>query len=153
MNSRARCLACCGSRGLMTMLLSSGSPGTIYIQSRWLLHRLSTHSAADYFTSFILIITATYTHLCPCEKTQTTFHIVESCPLTKLNGGLSRLHSADEFLADQSWFMTRIQQEADYNYVSLRDKVMCLTGGVSNMKPCLYVSNVTKLDNGQAIPC
>ena len=24
------------------------------------------------------------------------FHIVESCPLTKLNGGLSRLHSADE---------------------------------------------------------
>ena len=25
-------------------------------------------------------------------------HIVESCPLTKLNGGLSRLHSADETL-------------------------------------------------------
>jgi len=24
------------------------------------------------------------------------FDIVESCPLTKLNGGLSRLHSADE---------------------------------------------------------
>jgi len=23
-------------------------------------------------------------------------HIVESCPLTKLNGSLSRLHSADE---------------------------------------------------------
>ena len=23
-------------------------------------------------------------------------HIVESCPLKKLNGGLSRLHSADE---------------------------------------------------------
>jgi len=23
-------------------------------------------------------------------------HIVESCPLTKLNGGLSRLHAADE---------------------------------------------------------
>jgi len=23
-------------------------------------------------------------------------HIVESCPLTKLNGGLSRLHSADD---------------------------------------------------------
>ena len=23
-------------------------------------------------------------------------HIVESCPMTKLNGGLSRLHSADE---------------------------------------------------------
>jgi len=26
---------------------------------------------------------------------QTMSHIVESCPLTKLNGGLSRLHSAD----------------------------------------------------------
>ena len=27
---------------------------------------------------------------------QTMSHIVESCPMTKLNGGLSRLHSADE---------------------------------------------------------
>ena len=32
----------------------------------------------------------------PCGKTQTMSCIVESCPLTKLNGGLSRLHSADE---------------------------------------------------------
>jgi len=38
----------------------------------------------------------TDTDLCPCGKTQTMSHIVESCPLTKLNGGLSRLHSADE---------------------------------------------------------
>jgi len=38
----------------------------------------------------------TDTNLCPCGKTQTMSHIVESCPLTKLNGGLSRLHSADE---------------------------------------------------------
>jgi len=36
------------------------------------------------------------TDLCPCRETQTMSHIVESCPLTKLNGGLSRLHSADE---------------------------------------------------------
>jgi len=39
-------------------------------------------------------------------------HIVESCPLTKLNGGLSRLHSADEDAV--SWlinFMTRIPEE------------------------------------------
>jgi len=28
-------------------------------------------------------------------------HIVESCPLTKLNGGLSLLHSADEYAV--SW--------------------------------------------------
>jgi len=34
--------------------------------------------------------------LCPCGETKTMSHIVESCPLTKLNGGLSRLHSADE---------------------------------------------------------
>jgi len=34
-------------------------------------------------------------NLCPCGETQTMF-IVESCPLTKLNGGLSRLHSANE---------------------------------------------------------
>jgi len=32
----------------------------------------------------------------PCGETQTMSHIVESCPLTKLNGGLYRLHSADE---------------------------------------------------------
>ena len=38
----------------------------------------------------------TDTDLCPCGETQMTFHIVESCPLTKLNGGLSRLHSADK---------------------------------------------------------
>ena len=38
----------------------------------------------------------TDTDLCPCGETQTMFHIVEYCPLTKLNGGLSRLHSADE---------------------------------------------------------
>ena len=39
-------------------------------------------------------------------------HIVESCPLTKLNGGLSRLHSADEDAV--SWLtMTRIREEED----------------------------------------
>jgi len=43
----------------------------------------------------------TDTDLCPCGKTQMTSHIVESCPLTNLNGGLSQLHSADE--DDVSW--------------------------------------------------
>jgi len=38
----------------------------------------------------------TDTDLCPCGETQTMSHIVKSCPLTKLNGSLSRLHSADE---------------------------------------------------------
>ena len=32
------------------------------------------------------------TNLCPCGETQTMSHIDESCPLTKLNGGLSLLH-------------------------------------------------------------
>ena len=43
----------------------------------------------------------TDTDLCPCGETQTMSHIVESCPLKKLNGGLSRLHSADEYAV--SW--------------------------------------------------
>jgi len=30
------------------------------------------------------------------EVIPTLSHIVETCPLTKLNGGLSRLYSADE---------------------------------------------------------
>jgi len=38
----------------------------------------------------------TDTDLCPCGETQTVSYIVESCPLTKLNGGLCRLHSADK---------------------------------------------------------
>jgi len=36
------------------------------------------------------------TDWCPCGKKQTMFHIVDTCPLTKLNGGLSQLHSADD---------------------------------------------------------
>jgi len=35
-------------------------------------------------------------------------HIIESCPLTKLNGGLSQLHSADEDAVSWLWLM--IQQ-------------------------------------------
>ena len=38
----------------------------------------------------------TDTDLCPCGETQTMSHIVESCPVTKLNDSLSRLHCADE---------------------------------------------------------
>jgi len=38
----------------------------------------------------------TDTDLCHRGETQTMSHIVESCPLTKLSGGLSRLHAADE---------------------------------------------------------
>ena len=33
---------------------------------------------------------------CSCPETQTVSHIVESCPLTRLHGGLSKLHSAND---------------------------------------------------------
>jgi len=36
------------------------------------------------------------TLICVLAETETMSHIVESCPLTKLNGGLPWLHSADE---------------------------------------------------------
>jgi len=38
----------------------------------------------------------TDTDLCPCGETQKMSHIVESCPPTQLNGGLSWLRSADK---------------------------------------------------------
>ena len=38
----------------------------------------------------------TDTELWPCGETQMMSHTVESCPLTKLNGGLFWLHSVDE---------------------------------------------------------
>ena len=47
--------------------------------------------------------------------------IVESCPLTKLNGGLSRLHSVGEDAVDHMWFVTRIWEEE--KVISLRNRV------------------------------
>jgi len=36
--------------------------------------------------------------LCPCGETQTMSHIIDSCPLTKLDGGLSRFRSAVDYM-------------------------------------------------------
>ena len=60
----------------------------------------------------------TDTDLCPCGETQTMSDIVESCPLTKLNGGLSRVHSADEDAVSwlTRWFMTRIREEEEITF-------------------------------------
>ena len=63
-------------------------------------------------------------------------HIVESCPLTKLNGGLSRLHSADEDAV--SWLMTRIQEKEEprvYYVRSYQSAILCvkLTGSNPNI--------------------
>jgi len=38
----------------------------------------------------------TATDLCLCGEKQAMSHIVDSCPLLKLNGDLSQLHSADD---------------------------------------------------------
>jgi len=35
-------------------------------------------------------------NLCACAEPQTVSHIVDSCPMAKLAGGLSKLHSADD---------------------------------------------------------
>jgi len=70
----------------------------------------------------------TDTDLCPCGETQMMSHIVESCPLTKLNGGLSQLHSADEDAV--SWLTSygsgnayekKIQSLADFNDTQYND--------------------------------
>ena len=42
--------------------------------------------------------------LCDCGETQTMSHIVNFCPLTKFDGGLLRLHEADE--AAVNWLTT-----------------------------------------------
>jgi len=42
--------------------------------------------------------------LCDCGEIQTMSHIINSCPLTKFDGGLLRLHEADEAALD--WLTT-----------------------------------------------
>lgn len=49
-------------------------------------HCASCHKTWDLATS----------DLCSCGEIQTMSHIVDTCPLTKLDGGLVCLHSADE---------------------------------------------------------
>jgi len=44
----------------------------------------------------VLLCHSSLTLICVFVVTQTMSHIVESCLLTKLNGGSSRLHSVDE---------------------------------------------------------
>jgi len=72
-------------------------PGSDLPRQQWsLLNRFCTEQTLRCLQKEI----ATYRHwsmsLWQDPLTQTMSHIVESCPLTKLNGSLSRLHSADE---------------------------------------------------------
>ena len=65
----------------------------------------------------------TDTDLCPCGEIQTMSHIVESCPLIKLNGSLSRLHSVDEdavsWLTSYGWWHAR-RRLVDYIVVQCK---------------------------------
>jgi len=53
------------------------------------------------------------TDICPCGKRQTMSHIVNSCPQTKLEGGLQRLHPADD--DDTEWLKTQLVNALDNN--------------------------------------
>ena len=69
-------------------------PGFDLLRQQWsLLNRFSTEQG--HCDACRRKRRLTDTDLCPCVETQTMSHIVESCSLTKLSGGLSRLHSAD----------------------------------------------------------
>jgi len=66
-------------------------------------------------------------------------HIVKSCPLTKLNGCLSRLDTADEdaVVADQLWFMTRMREEEDgwtHIHTLALQYVLCLALAKSHLQ-------------------
>jgi len=79
------------------------------------------------------------TDLCPCSETQTMSHIVESCPLTKLNGGLSLGCT----LQMETLFPGRPRiREEDWTYVVWWCKcwgmglVALNTGGYINLEHC-----------------
>ena len=69
--------------------------------------------------------------LCLRGETQTMFHIVHSCPLTKLGGGSSRLHSAGDdavqWLANRGGW-TRIRKNKKTNRLCLQCTPLCVSG-------------------------
>ena len=77
-----------------SLRVDSGLVSSVNCQSRSLLNRFRTEQGDCGACRRKWRLTDT--DLCPCGETQTMSHIIESCPLTKLNGGLSQLHSADE---------------------------------------------------------
>jgi len=70
-------------------------------------YNLANFTTFSTFTACRKTLRLTDFDLCPCGETQTMSHIVEACPLTKLNGGLSQLHSTDDAacLVDQLWIL------------------------------------------------
>ena len=55
-------------------------------------------------------------------------HIVESCPLTKLNGGLSRLHSADEDAV--SW----LKKYGKWHAYEKKKKIVCVAAVITGVR-------------------
>jgi len=59
---------------------------------------------------------------CDCDQRQTMSHIVDTCPLTKFEGGLNLLHKAD----DDGWNLQRLQHSQDNNsWSDYRSKTYC----------------------------
>jgi len=100
--------ACTAVYGVMSHVHISNTPSTTNViveldrllqASKQVLY-LCSHGSGEHFEGHCGACRRKWrlsdTDLCPCGEIQTMSHIVESCPLTKLNGGLSRLHSADE---------------------------------------------------------
>jgi len=46
---------------------------------------------------------------CDCGQQQTMNHIVDTCPLTKFEGGLNLLHEADDDAVIHGWNLQRLQ--------------------------------------------
>jgi len=80
---------------LRMKMLFCGWPGHAYKKKKNFINAERRQAAADP-RRLRLWVRLTDTDLCPCGETQTMSHIVKSCPLTKLNGGISRLHCANE---------------------------------------------------------
>ena len=94
----------------------------------------------------------TDTDLCLCAETQTMSHIVESCPLTKLNGGLFRLHCADEdavlwLTSSGSWHAYEKKKNGT-DIQELLFPVSCeWSGGVSCRRlPCMHLFHISCVD-------
>jgi len=86
----------------------------------------------------------TDTDLCPCGETQMMSHIVKSCFLTKLNVGLSRLHSADE---DAVSWLTSYGSWHAYE----KKKNICVSGLLAAYI-CSEV-NISDWQNGLTVSC
>jgi len=52
------------------------------------------------------------------------FHTVDSCPLTKLDGGLSRLHSAEDDAVH--WLANLKKKKTVKTIYRQRDKAVCM---------------------------